>query len=322
MLHGSESATRHLDLAAPEVRPLAPRRRLGWVERNERRLFLAPAVAMILCLSVFPLIASLGISFLHWSFSDPGAGFTWAGLYHWGRLLNDAHFLTVLKNTLLYVLIGVPAQYVIGLVLALILNQDIKGRRFFRVLFLIPMMLSPVAVAYVLGRMTFNESQGPVNDFLMALHVPPVGWLTRSPAPFFTIAIVDSWQWTPFMMLLLLAGLQGMSTEVLEAARLDTQSAWQVFRYIIFPLLLPWSVTAILLRSLETLKIVDLIAVITAGGPGISTESLTIYAYQTGIRNLDLGYASAISYTLLIIATVLSTVFLLVMRKSVAQASD
>ncbi len=322
MLPGSESAARRVDLAAPSGMALVPRRRVGWIERNERRLFLAPAVLLILCLSVFPLLASLGISFLYWNFGDPGAGFRWAGLFHWGRLLTDSHFQTVLKNTLLYVVIGVPAQYVLGLVLALVLNQEIRGRRFFRVLFLIPMMLSPVAVAYVLGRMTFNESQGPVNDMLLALHIPPVGWLTNSPVPFFTIAIVDTWQWTPFMMLLLLAGLQGISTEVLEAAKLDAQSPWQVFRYVVFPLLLPWSVTAILLRSLETLKIVDLIVVITAGGPGISTESLTLYAYQTGIRNLDLGYASAISYTLLIIATVLSTVFLLVVRNRIAQVTD
>ncbi len=321
MTQGRPSAVGSADLVATGVRPAAQHVRLSWFERNERRLFLAPAVLIVLVLSIFPLFASLAISFLNWNFNDMAAGFKWVGLLNWGRLISDEHFHKVFVNTLLYVVIGVPLQYVIGLVLALVLHQEIRGRRFFRVLFLVPMMLSPVAVAYVLGRMTFNESQGPVNDLLWYLHIPPVHWMTQFPTAFFTIAIVDSWQWTPFMLLLLLAGLQGIPAEVIEAAKLDAQTRWQVFRFIIFPLLLPWTVSAILLRSVEMLKIMDLIVVITAGGPGITTESLTFYAYQTGIRNLDLGYASTISYTLLILAVAVATILLLLVRQAVNRAN-
>jgi len=169
--------------------------------------------------------------------------------------------------------------------------------------------------------MTFNESQGPINDILAYAHIGPVHWLTQFPTAFITIALVDSWQWTPFMLLLLLAGLQGIPTEVMEAAKLDARSSWQVFRYVTFPLLLPWTVSAILLRSVEMLKIIDLVVVITGGGPGIATESLTFYAYQTGIRNLDLGYASTISYTLLVLTVIVATIFLLAIRQAVNRAN-
>lgn len=322
MAHRTESTGPNTEVVGGSaiIRPSVARP--SWFQRNERRLFLAPAVILILALSIFPLIASLGMSFLYWNFSRPEEGFTFAGLAHWGKLFTDNHYHVVFRNTLAYVLIGVPFQYLVGLGLALLLNQQLKGTRFFRTLFLVPMMLSPVAVAYLLGRMTFNESQGPMNDLLLWIGLRPVSWLTSSPQAFFTIAMVESWQWIPFMMLLLLAGLQGLPVEVLEAAKLDAQSSWQVFRFIVFPLLLPWTVTALLLRSVEMLKIIDHVLVITAGGPGISTEPLTQLAYQTGVRQLDLGYASAISYSLLILTIIVATVFLLFARKAIARASD
>src|SRR5581483_9067482 len=184
MAQGSEPVARPVDVIALGTRPAALHRRPSWYARNERRLFLAPAVLIVLVLSIFPLIASLGISFLNWNFSNTKAGFTFVGLHNWIRLASDAHFQKVFLNTVLYMVIGVPIQYLCGLLLALILSQEIRGRRFFRVLFLVPMMLSPVAVAYVLGRMTFNESQGPVNDLLWYLHIPPVHWLTQFPTAF------------------------------------------------------------------------------------------------------------------------------------------
>jgi len=276
---------------------------------------------MVVLLSIFPLVMSLGLSFVYWDISNPLRGIRWAGLDHWARLIGDAHFHRVLLNTLLYVFVGIPVQYGLGLLLARAVDRQRRARNFVRVVFLVPMMLSPVVVAFVVGRVMFNEAVGPVNAALQAIGAAPVPWLTTSYLAFVTVLIVDTWQWTPFFMLILLAGLSAVPDEVEEAARLDTVSDVQVFWKITFPMLAPWSITAIVIRSIEMLKIVDVIVVLTNGGPGISTESLTLYAYRTGIVNFDLGYAAALSFTLLILATLMATVFLALTRKFIARLS-
>jgi len=291
-----------------------------YFDRHAAALFLTPPLALVVLLSVFPLVMSLGLSFVNWNFANPAAGVRWAGLAHWQRLVGDAHFHRVALNTILYVAIGVPIQYGLGLLLAVVLNGELRARNFFRVLFLLPMMLSPVAISFVVGRVLFNEAAGPVNDLLRAVGVPPVPWLTDSSLAFVTVLIVDVWQWTPFMMLILLAGLQSIPEDVLDAARIDTLSDAQAFWRVTFPLLLPWSVTALLIRSIEMLKIVDVIVVLTNGGPGIATESLTLYAYRAGVRNFDLGYASALAFTLLVAAALAATLFLGVFRRLVLRA--
>jgi multiple sugar transport system permease protein len=284
-------------------------------------LFLAPGVLLVLCLSIFPLLMSLVLSFVHWDMSNPAAGVRWAGFAHWGRLFDDTHFLIVLRNTLLYVIIGIPLQYALGLMLACALDREIRARNLLRVLFLVPMMMSPVVVAFVVGRVMFNEAVGPVNAALQAAGLAPVPWLSDSLFAFVTVVLVDTWQWTPFFMLVLLAGLSAVPKELEEAASLDTTSNWQAFWWVTFPVLAPWSVTAILIRSIEMLKIVDVIVVLTNGGPGIATESLTLYAYRTGVVNFDLGYAAALSFSLLVIAALLATSLLLATRALVTRAS-
>ena len=294
--------------------------RLG--DRRAGAVFIAPPLILVGVMAIFPLVMSLGLSFVHWNLSNPDAGVQFAGFDHWARLFEDTHFHGVARNTVLYVLVGVPIQYGLGLMLAVVLNAEIRARNFFRVLFLLPMMLSPIAISFVVGRVMFNEAAGPVNDLLIRFGMDPVPWLSDSLFAFVTVLIVDTWQWTPFMMLILLAGLQSVSEEVVEAGRIDTRSDWQAFWRITFPLLLPWTVTALLIRSVEMLKIVDVIVVLTNGGPGIATESLTIYAYRVGIRNFDLGYASTLAFTLLIVTVVAAMLFLGVLRKLVLRAVE
>jgi multiple sugar transport system permease protein len=292
----------------------------GWLDRHAPAMFLLPPIALIVVLSIFPLLMSLGLSFVNWNISNPAAGVTFIGLANWLRLFTDAHFRQVLLNTLLYVLIGVPVQYGIGLALAVILSSQIRARNFLRTLFMLPMMLSPVAVSLVVGKILFNQDVGPVNDILARLGMEPVPWLTNDALAFVTVLIVDTWQWAPFMMLLLLAGLQSIPDDVIEAAEIDARSERRAFWHVVFPLLLPWSVAALLIRSIEMLKIVDVVVVLTNGGPGIATEPVTLYAYRTGVQNFDLGYASTIAYALLIVATIGATLFLRALRRSVARA--
>lgn len=292
---------------------------------NPNRLgyaFLAPGIALVLALSIFPLLMSLTLTFVYWDMANPMSGIRFAGLDHWARLFSDEHFFSVLRNTILYVVIGIPIQFALGLTLARALDRQIRARNFLRVFFLIPMMMSPVVIAFIVGRVMFNEAVGPINAGLTSIGLPAVPWLTNSAMAFVTVLIVDTWQWTPFFMLVLLAGLSALPQEVEEAARLDTTSDAQAFWRVVFPMLAPWSITAILIRSIEMLKIVDVIVVLTNGGPGIATESLTLYAYRTGVVNFDLGYAAALSFTLLFLAGGSATILLLLTRRIVERATS
>ena len=293
----------------------------NWLDRHASLVFILPPALLVIVMAIFPLIMSLGLSFVYWDFANPAAGVRWAGLAHWLRLFDDTHFQHVAVTTFLYVIVGVPLQFALGLALAVVLNEELRARSFFRVLFLIPMMMSPVTVSYVVGRVMFNEAQGPVNSLLAGIGLDPVPWMSSSPLAFLTVILVDTWQWVPFMMLLLLAGLQSISDEVLDAAEIDTRSSWHAFWSITFPLLLPWTITAVLIRSVELLKIVDVIVVLTNGGPGIATESLTLYAYRVGVVNFDLGYASAIAFTLLIVIILVAVGTLLALRRSVGRVT-
>lgn len=301
---------------------MTARARLGRaLERRAAGIFLLPPLLLVVAMAIFPLLMAVGLAFVHWNAANPAAGVTWAGLDHWRRLIDDDHFHRVALNTVLYVAIGVPIQYALGLGLALVLHAQIVGRAWFRLLFLLPMMLSPVAISFIVGRAMFNEAIGPVNQALAALGLSPVPWLTDSFLALLTVVIVDVWQWTPFMLLILLAGLQAIPEEIVEAGRIDTRSDWQAFWKVTFPMLLPWSVTAVLIRSIEMLKIVDVIVVLTNGGPGIATESMTLYAYRIGVVNFDLGYASVLAFTLLGFAIVLATAFLALLRRSIQHAT-
>jgi len=244
-----------------------------------------------------------------------GLSIHFIGLRNWARLFADERSWNALSNTLLIVGIAVTVEYVLGLGLALLLNNPkIKGRSLFRLLFLTPMMLAPIAVGYM-GRMMFNYTRGPVNHIFPYLGLPALGWLTDTGTAIYSIIIMDIWQWTPLMFLILFAGLETIPSGFFEAARVDGASRWQLFRHIIFPLLAPASIAAILIRVLETFKIMDTIYIMTGGGPGISTESMTLFGYSLGLTAFDLAYGSTIAFSLFIMVLVISIVLLLMTRR-------
>jgi len=237
------------------------------------------------------------------------------GFRNWARLFSDERFWNASSNTVFFVVLAVGLEYVLGLGLAILLSQsNIRGRSFFRVLFLTPMMLAPIAVGYM-GRMMFNQTRGPVNHILTHLGLPAVAWLTDTGIAMYSIVLMDVWQWTPFMFLILFAGLQTIPSGFLEAARVDGASRWQLFRHIIFPLLAPASLAAILIRVLEAFKVIDTIYIMTGGGPGISTESMTLFGYSIGLTAFDLAYGSTIAFSLFVMVLVLSIALLLMTRR-------
>jgi len=281
-------------------------------EQRIGRAFLAPTVIILLALTIFPFLVTLVLSFSRVTFVD-GINVHFAGLANWSKLFADARLWNAFSNTVIMVISGVSAQFLIGLLLALLVNRKIKGQGFFKVLFLLPMLLAPITVGYV-GRMMFNYLRGPIGDVLHHMGLGRIEWLGGDLAlP--TIVLTDIWQWTPLMFLILFVGLQAIPEEFNEAAKIDGASGWQLFRYITLPLLAPAIVAAVLFRTIEAFKIVDTIFIMTGGGPGLSTESLTLFAYISGLRIFDISYGSAISFTLLIPVLLSVGVFLAMTRK-------
>jgi multiple sugar transport system permease protein len=282
-----------------------------------KHIFLTPAAILILVLSIFPLLFSLVLTFVSWDLSRLEGGIRFNGLNNFITLGKDARFWHTARVTFTFVILAVGLQYLVGLGLALLLNQEVRFQRFFRVVFLIPMMLTPAAVGYV-GRMLFNEGIGPINNIIMRLGGPMIMWLSSTKLALWTLILVDSWEWVPFMMIVLLAGLHALPPEVFESARVDGAGSWQTFINITFPMMLPVSVTVILIRALEAFKLFDIVMVMTGGGPGTATETVTMYAYQVAMKNGNLGYASAIAYSLLIMVTVFTMLFLSATRRRAA----
>lgn len=307
----------------PEVTSAGARRIMPEVtaarDRRASYAFLMPTVFMILALSIFPLIFSLVLAFMSWDLSRLEGGVRFIGLKNFATLISDGRFWNTARVTLFFVVGSVGLQYLLGLGLALLLNQEIRFRRFFRVAFLVPMMLTPAAVGYV-GRMLFNESMGPINDIVKHLGGPMIPWLSNSKMALPSLILLDTWEWVPFMTVVLLAGLQSLPPEVFECARVDGANEWHIFRHITFPMLAPVSITVVLIRALEAFKLFDIVMVMTGGGPGTATETVTMYAYIVGMKNGNLGYASAIAYSLLIMVIIFSTIFLNSLRGRAAAA--
>jgi len=285
------------------------------VAQWQGRLFLAPTVVILLLLTIFPFLFTLAMAFGKVSFEGGALKISLVGIRNWVRLIHDSRFWNALVVTLKIVGLSVFCEYVLGLLLAVLLNRRIRGRTFFRVTFLLPMMLAPIAVGYM-WRMMLNDTRGPFNHILGHLGLTPVGWLSDPNVAMYSIILTDIWQWTPFMILILLAGLQGIPKDYIEAAKVDGASGWKIFLYVVFPLLTPASIAAIFLRSVEAFKIIDIIYIMTGGGPGLVTESLTLYGYSVGLRAFDLAYGATISFSLFFVVLASATLFFLLTRKA------
>jgi multiple sugar transport system permease protein len=217
--------------------------------------------------------------------------------------------------TLSYVFVGLVVQYALGLGLAILATLRLAGRRFFRVVFLIPMMITPVGVGYLFEMLT-DTGKGPFLPVFQAVGLNDFTWTTDPWLARTAVMIGDIWQWTPFLFIVLLAALEGQDQEVLEAAHVDGASRWQAFRHITIPAILPVSLTVILIRMIEAFKIVDLPNILTNGGPGTATESITLQAFFDW-RTQALGRSAALAYILLIVVTVVATAYVNLARRRV-----
>jgi multiple sugar transport system permease protein len=219
--------------------------------------------------------------------------------------------------TTIYVLVGIAAQFLLGLGLAYLLTQGLPGQRFFRVVFLLPMMITPVGVAYMF-RMLTDTGKGPLQPLWAAVGLSDFSWVNDPWGARVAVMVGDIWQWTPFMFIILLAALEGQDVDTAEAAMVDGASRWQIFRHVSLPAILPVCTTVILIRLIEAFKIIDLPNILTNGGPGTATESLSLHAYIRW-RTLDLGQSAAVAYSLLFIVTVAALSFVNIVRRRVAE---
>lgn len=271
-------------------------------EAGQKAMFVLPAVLFTIAMVVFPTIFGLSVAFTDWNLSA-AAGRQFNGLDNLRALLNDAYFWNSLLNMVFYVL-SVMVQYAIAFGLALLLNAEIKARKFFRVAFLLPLMLSPVAVSWMIGKSLMEYRFGPAATLARYL-----GW--ENPAFFSTpwlartsIMVMDAWVSIPFMMILLLAGLQALPSEIKEAAKVDGASSWQSFKEITFPLMLPVSITVVTLRIIFQLKLADIVINVTAGGPGGATDTVSSFIFREYRDRSNVGYGTMLAQVYLLIIIV------------------
>ena len=265
-------------------------------------VLIAPAVAVLLALSIYPLIYSVTVSL------QVGEGW---GVGNFTRLFSDNFFLTAMAHTFFFATAALTCEFLLGLGLALLLNSHIRGRGFFRAALLVPMMLPPV-VAAIVWRLLLNPNFGAINGTLkqIGVNTESLTW-TASPAlAMLSVIAVDVWQWTPFVFLVLLAGLQAIPQEPYEAALIDGSTRWQTFRHVTLPLLKPAILIVLLLRTMDLLRVFDQIFILTEGGPGFATETISLYIYRTAFRFFDFGYAAAMSFVLLALTNVISVVYI------------
>jgi len=276
-------------------------------ENIEAYLYNLPMLLVISVFILFPVLGTLTISL----FRDVTFLTSKFILFdNFTRLFIDEHFLDSVQFTLLFTIVSVALELIIGLVFALVLNETLPARVFFRIALLIPWVI-PIAISGRIWELLYNYDYGLLNYLIVTLGIAdePVSWLGTSTGAFFSIVISDAWKTTPFMSVIFLAGLSTINEELYEQSKMDGANILQRFIKITLPLLKPVLIVALLFRTIDAVRIFDLIYVLTGGGPGGSTTSISLYAYNYYVSG-DFGYGSAVSVIVFIIATVLAAFYI------------
>ncbi|MCU0903826.1 MAG: sugar ABC transporter permease [Tabrizicola sp.] len=277
-------------------------------EQGKRTLFVLPAALFVVSLTIFPLLFGLVIAFSSWNLASPD-GRQFNGVANLVQMWNDPFYWNAMGNMVWYTL-AILVEYAIAFGLALLLNAQIRARKFFRVAFLLPLMLSPVAVSWMIGKSMLEPRFGPLARLARSL-----GW--ENPSFFgtpemakLTMMVMDAWTFIPFMMIMLLAGLQAIPKELTEASRVDGATGWKSFWEITFPLMLPVSITAILIRIIFKLKLADIVINVTSGGPGGATDTVTSFIFREYRDRSNVGYGTMLAMVYLVFIIIGMTVLM------------
>lgn len=271
-----------------------PRRALYW--------FVVPAVVAILAVIVFPWGFTLWMSLFDWKI---GSTPVFAGLSNYAELATNQRFLEAIAHTLWFTALAVAGPLILGTAAALVFHQKFPLRGFFRGAFILPMMATPVAIALI-WTMMFHPQQGVLNYLLSLVGIGPSEWVYSPTLAIPCLVLVDIWQWTPLVMLIVLGGLASLPTDPFEAAYLEGATRWQTFRLVTFPLLLPFIMVAGVVRLIDALKTFDTIYVITQGGPGTASETINLYLYLQAFSFYQVGKASAVVVVFFVLVVGLS----------------
>jgi multiple sugar transport system permease protein len=266
-------------------------RLLGAIDKRLPILFPLPALCLVAVLMLYPLIYTIVLSTR--SYDLGFRSYSFVALAQYATALTNGRFWDAFVRTFWFTALSVVASIVLGMVMALILNREFRGVRWARTAFLLPMVATPVATSLV-WMMMFNPTLGVLNYLLEVIGLPPSVWVADPTLVIPSLVLVDVWHFAPFSMLILLAGLRSLPTEPFESAMMDGASRLQMFWRITLPLLRPMLVVVLIFRTIDSLKVFDIIWVITAGGPGFSSETLYVYAYNQAFKYLDIGYGSAV----------------------------
>jgi multiple sugar transport system permease protein len=281
-----------------------------------KHFFLLPGLIVLVAIIIFPLLFTIRVSFSSWDVVKPGLD--WIGGKNYVRLFEDVRFWESLTRLSMMAVGSVLIQYVLGFGLALLVWRDVILKRFVRVLFLVPMMTTPVIMS-VIWRTILHESLGPANDIVQLFGFKPLTWLSTGGMAMLSVIMVEVWQWTPFMFLLLLAGLLSLPDEPYMAAAIDGAGPVRTFFSVTFPLMAPISVGAILIRLIEASKLMETVYVLTSGGPGTATETSSYYIYIRGLRDYQIGYAASLSLIYLVIMIISLTIIAKVLTYKIAR---
>ncbi|MBG0510564.1 sugar ABC transporter permease [Agrobacterium sp. MOPV5] len=274
--------------------------------------FVIPALVVISAVIVFPWVFTLWMSAHRWTL---GQEQSFIGFENYIRLASDARFWESLWHTLIYTVLSVVAPLFLGTLAALVFDAQFPLRGFLRGVFVMPMMATPVAIALV-WTMMFHPQLGVLNYLLSFIHIGPLEWIYNQSTVIPSLVLVETWQWTPLVMLIVLGGLAAVPREPYESAEIDGANAWQKFRYLTMPMIAPFLMIAVIIRSIDAVKSFDIIYAMTQGGPGTASETINIYLYNTAFAYYDIGYGSAMAVVFFVIIVALSFVLLMVRQRS------
>jgi multiple sugar transport system permease protein len=268
--------------------------------------FVIPALVLVGAVIVFPWVFTLWMSTSEWQI---GSAKRFVGLANYLRLVEDTRFWESMWHTLYYTVLSVVAPLILGTAAALVFDSKLPMRGLLRGIFVMPMMATPVAVALV-WTMMFHPQLGVLNYLLSLVGIPPQVWIFDQSTVIPSLVLVETWQWTPLIMLIVLGGLASMPREPFEGAEIDGANAWQKLRYITLPMIMPFMMVAVIIRSIDAVKSFDIIYAMTQGGPGTASETINLYLYNVAFSYYDIGYGSAIAVVFFVIIIMMSLLLL------------
>jgi multiple sugar transport system permease protein len=267
--------------------------------------YIGPAVLVMAAACLYPVLSAFHLGFYDWSMGTPWSSAKWVGFDSFISAFTNPRVWSSLWTTLQFAAIAVSAEMVLGIALALALEHPVRGMAVFRTLFILPMMIAPIAVGLA-WRYMFDAQFGLINALLALFGVAAKGWLSDPTLAFAAIVIADVWQWTPFVFIMMIAALANIDSAVMEASRIDGANWWQATFLVKLPMVMHVIAITLMMRLIDAFRVLEVIYVLTFGGPGDSTEILALHIYKTAFVGQQLGVASAISVLLLVVVALLS----------------